>query len=151
MKQEKPLITLIGTGQAKLGMVFIHRGSSQKCLECRYFQVCIKNLEADRVYKIVKVRDRVLPCRLYETNMQVVEVKEAEITTAIPSRLAVDGATITFQKLECQLQNCESYELCFPKGLMDEERCHIIEVTESLHCPLGLSLRKAVLQRVPSS
>ncbi|MCW4021338.1 MAG: UPF0179 family protein [Candidatus Bathyarchaeota archaeon] len=145
----KHVVTLISTGQAQAGRVFIHRGAGSKCEGCEYSQVCVDNVEPERVYKIVKVRDKTLPCRGYETEMQVVEVVDAEIPVSIPAKKAISGAVIVFQTPNCEEETCMNYELCFPTGLKAEDRCKVLEVTGNLQCSQGSPRKKVLLQRVP--
>jgi len=151
MKDEKPIVTLIGTGQAEIGKVFIHKWPSSKCESCKYSSVCIRNLEPDRVYKVIKVRDKTLPCDLCEMEMRVVEVVDAEIPAAVPSKQAIERATITARLPNCKEQDCENYKLCFPIGLKDGVRCEILDVTESLRCLQELPLKKVLLRRARAS
>ena len=147
----KRIVTLIGSGQAKLGTVFIHKGPGSKCLDCEYSKVCVQNVESGRVYEIVGVRDKFLPCRQYETEMRVVEVTDAKITSSLPTKQAISGAVVVFQAPECRNEGCESYELCFPLGLKSRDRCEVLEVTETFQCPLGASRKKVVLRLAPAS
>jgi len=144
-------VTLIGTAQAQVGGVFIHKGPGSRCENCEYFKVCIKNVQPERVYEIVKVREKFLRCKLYEADMQVVEVVDAEILAAIPSKQTIVGIVITFQTPECKNESCENYELCFPTGLRDNDRCEVLEVIGSLQCSLGASLKRASLRLAPIS
>lgn len=147
----KPIVTLVSIGQARVGTTFLHRGAGTKCENCIYFQVCVKNLEPERVYKIVKVRDKTLPCRQYDAEMQVVEVLDAEIPAAIPAKQAIEGAVIMFQVPDCSQESCENCEICFPKGLRAGDRCEVLNVTESLRCSEAFLLKKVSLRRVPVS
>ncbi len=147
----RKIVTLIGVGQAHVGTVFIHRGPGSKCGICEYSQVCVKNVEPERVYRIVRVREKTLPCRQYETEMQVVEVVSAEISAAILSKKAIAGVVIAFQTPECKVEGCENYSLCFPTGLRDRDRCEVSGVTGSLQCPGGLALKTVSLRRVLAS
>ncbi len=149
--QERSVITLVGVRQAKEGFVFIHQGPSSSCEGCEYYQVCIKNLEAGRVYKVARLREKVFSCRLHEAGARVVEVVESDILVALPSKLAIEGAVITFQKVECDVQACEHHELCVPRGLVNGDHCTILKIDEKVACSKGLSLVKAVLRRLPSS
>ncbi len=151
MVQEKSVITLVGFKQAKKGFVFIHQGPSSNCEGCKYYQVCIKNLENGRVYKVVKLREKVFPCILHEAGARVVEVVESNILAAIPSKLAIEGAVITFQKGDCDVQACENNELCVPRGLANGDQCTVLRICEKILCPNGLSLVKAVLRHLRSS
>ena len=149
--QGRSVITLIGVRQAKEDFVFIHQGPSSSCEGCEYYQVCIKNLEAGLVYKVVRLREKVFPCRFHETGARVVEVVESDILTVLPSKLAIEGAIITFQKEECDVQACEHHELCVPCGLVNGDHCTVLKIGENVACSKGLSLVKAVLRRLPSS
>ena len=151
MKEEKSIVTLIGIGQAVVGKEFIHKGPGTKCESCKYSQVCVRNLEPERIYRIVEVREKTLPCALYETEMQAVEVVETEIAAVVPSKQAIQGAIITLHNPDCKEQECKNYETCFPTGLKDRDRCEIVAVTESLQCPQGLPLGKVLLRRAPAS
>lgn len=147
----KRIVTLIGSGQAKVGTVFIHKGPGSKCGDCEYNRVCVQNIEPGRVYEITGVRDKFLPCKQYETEMRVVEVADAKINSCLPTNQAIHGATITFQAPDCKNEGCESYELCFPLGLKTGDRCDVLEVTEAFECPLGASRRRVVLRLSPPS
>ena len=148
MNRRDVIITLIGKGQARIGEAFIHRGPGSKCEGCEYSKVCIDNVEPGRIYEIVGVRDRMIFCRRYEIEMQVVEVVNAKIKAAIPSRQAVPGAIITFRASTCDMESCEYRSLCFPVGLFPNDRCEVLEVTRTLPCPLGFSLKEALLRLV---
>lgn len=150
-RKDRYLVTLIGVKQAKVGHTFIHKGPSAGCEHCKLQQTCIKNLEAGRVYRIVRLREKIFPCELHETGVRVVEVVESDVWTTLPPKLAMEGAVITFQEQECDMQVCEHYEYCLPCGLVDGDRCAILEVGENVVCSRGLSLVKAVVRRLPAS
>ncbi len=151
MVREKSVITLVGVKQAKKGFVFIHKGPSSNCEGCKYYQVCIRNLETGRVYKVVKLREKVFPCMLHEAGARVVEVVESNILAALPSKLAIEGAVITFRKGDCNVQACEHLELCAPRGLANGDQCTVLKIGEKILCPNDLSLVKALLHRLRSS
>jgi len=80
--------------------------------------------------------------------MQVVEVVNAKIPSAIPSKQAIPGAIITFRRPVCdKKEKCAYYDLCFPEGLKSGDRCEVVEVIQNVHCLLG-SPRKKVLLRL---
>jgi len=149
-RERRPIITLIGPGQAKLGMRFLHKGGTPKCEGCQYRRVCIENLEPGRIYKIVGVREKTLFCEAYGMEMVVVEVTESEVEAAIPSGSAIEGAIISFKNPECTEDDCENYRLCFPEGLKNGDRSQILEVDGSLKCRLRIPLRRVRLLRVRS-
>jgi uncharacterized protein (UPF0179 family) len=109
------------------------------------------NIEPNRVYKIIEVRDKRLQCMQYETEMSVIEVTDAEIPSSLPAKQAIPGAIVTLKASECQNEACVSYELCHPVGLKDGDRCEVLEVTENLECPEGKSQKKVVLRLAPAS
>jgi len=151
MSLRKVIITLVGTNQAKEGFRFIHRGSTDKCEGCEYLHVCSLNLEPGRIFTVVGIRDKTLYCRLSEENMRVVEVVESEIEGAIHSKQAIEGATVLFQPSDCPMEDCENFQLCFPKGLLRGDRCEIAAVTGRLRCLQSLPLMRVLLRRVPIS
>jgi len=148
---KKPTVTLVGVRQAREGFVFIHQGTGSECEGCEYHEVCVKNLETGRVYKIVGVREKTFPCKLHEGGVRVVEVVESDVLTALPSKLAIEGAVITFRRQECDVQACEHFERCVPCGLLDGDRCVIVEAGGNIACLEGLLLVKVVLRRLPAS
>jgi len=147
----KKTVTLISTAQAQVGKVFIHKGPGSRCVNCEYYKVCVENVKPECVYKIVKVREKILHCKLYEADMQAVEVVDAEISAAIPSKQTIVGIIITFQTPDCENESCENHELCFPTGLKDNDRCEVLEVIGSLQCSQGASLKQAFLRLAPVS
>ena len=151
MRRKQIIVTLVGKGQAKVGEVFIHRGPGSKCAECEYYQVCIENIESGRVYEIVKVRDKTLFCSRYEMEMQVVEVVNAKIPSAIPAKQAIPGAIITFRTPVCEEERCAFYDLCFPEGLKSGDQCEVLEVIQSVQCSLGSPRKKVLLQLASAS
>ena len=151
MSEKKVLVTLVSINQAKEGFTFLHKGAAPKCEQCEYFHVCVKNLEPGRVYRVVGLREKRVQCESAETDMIVVEVIESEIEGAIPSKQAMEGAVMFFQTGECHKEGCENLDLCFPKGLLNGDRCQEVKITGNLRCPQGLSLTKVVLQRAPVS
>lgn len=151
MSQRKTLITLVSLKHAVEGFTFLHRASAPKCEGCEYLRVCVENLEPGRVYRVTGLREKTVPCGLAEADMRVVEVVESEIETAIPSKQAIEGAVISFQTQECNMEDCQNLEICFPKGLLKGDRCEIVKVSGSLQCLQGFPLARAFLRRVPFS
>jgi len=145
------IITMIGVKQATVGLTFIYHGPCPACEGCEYRKVCVENLEPGRVYRIVGLRERVFPCRVHEGGVRVVEVVEADVEAALPSKVAIEGATITFQPRECGQVDCEHYNLCFPVGLFRGDHCAILKVGERIRCREGLSLTRVVLRRTHAS
>ena len=148
---QNKIITLVSKDKAQVGYTFLYNGPSSSCEGCERYQVCIKNLEEGRVYRVLKVRKRGFPCRLHEEGVVVVEVIESEVPAAIQTKLAIEGAVIPFESLECNDLFCKAYNLCVPVGLKEGDRCKIIEVKGTVKCPRGLRLTEVSLQRLLSS
>jgi len=147
----KRIVTLISSGQADVGTIFQHKGAGSKCFNCEYFRVCVQNLEPNRVYEVIAVRDKIIHCKKYEIEMRAVEVIDAKIYSSLPSKHAIQNAIVVFQSPQCRNERCENYELCFPRGLKDGDRCKVLEVIEIFQCPLEASRKKVLLQLAPSS
>lgn len=149
-KNPKNRITIVGNKQAREGFTFIHRGPAEKCVECRFRKVCLENLEINRVYEVVGVRERQLSCSIHEDGAQVVEVQEASAKTTIPRRGAFEGATFTYKPRRCEKADCENYELCHPLGLQLGDRCKVVEVTGKIDClsDIGNPLAIILLHRM---
>jgi uncharacterized protein (UPF0179 family) len=154
LKKKKQTITIVGKTQAKEGFTFIHKGGTDKCTECRFHRVCIENLEPDRVYEVVGIREREIPCAIHEDGARVVEVTEPLIRMAIPLKEGFEGAVFTFIPKECDRSDCDKRTLCFPLGIKSGDRCKIIEVVERIECdmesknPLAIILLRRVAQQI---
>jgi hypothetical protein len=144
-------ITMIGVNQAKEGYVFVQLGASSRCLDCEFHKVCVQNLEVGRIYKVTGLRENVFPCRLQGATMRVVEVVESEVKVALPSRLSIKSAVVVFKAQECSERRCENHGLCVPLGLVDGDRCVILQAGEKIPCNEDSELVKVVLRRIPSS
>ncbi|MEM2273355.1 MAG: UPF0179 family protein [Candidatus Bathyarchaeia archaeon] len=150
-KSRKTIVTMLSESQSKIGEAFIYRGFGQKCCGCRYFNVCAGNLREGRIYKVVNVRNKIFKCEIYDIKMRVVDVIEAEINAAIPSKQAIEGVTLTFHPQKCDEGDCENNMLCMPDGLVENDRCEVVKIYGRIICPQGLQLMKVLLRRVPSS
>ncbi|MEM0011053.1 MAG: UPF0179 family protein [Candidatus Bathyarchaeia archaeon] len=149
-KTRKIIVTMLSASQSRVGETFIYKGAGEKCYECKYFNVCAGNLREGRIYKVVNVRKKALNCEAYDIEMRVVDVVEAEINAAIPSKQAIEGVILTFYPQKCEEENCKNYALCLPEGLRESDRCEIVKIYGKLSCPRGLQLMKALLRRVLS-
>jgi len=148
-EKKKVIITMLGAGQAEVGKSFIYRGFGSKCNKCKYFNVCAKNLETGRIYRVINVRNKTFKCEAYDLELRVVEVVEAEILAAIFSKQAIEGVVLAFHRQECGEGSCENNMYCSPEGLMDNDRCEVIKVYGRISCPKGLQLAQVLLKRVP--
>jgi uncharacterized protein (UPF0179 family) len=147
MVDVKKTITLVGLKQAKMGFSFLHESTLEECKGCEFFQVCIANLKLGRVYKVIKIKDKIFPCRIHEEGVRVVEVIEPNIESDIDTRLAFPSSIITFQPQECNEVSCNNYGKCVPQGLQGGDKCKILSVKGQVKCPLNRSLVLVLLQR----
>ncbi|MGQ4834541.1 MAG: UPF0179 family protein [Candidatus Asgardarchaeia archaeon] len=144
------ITTLIGKALAKKGNKFLYVGDTMVCKNCEYYKVCQENLERKRVYEIVDVKNVEHPCNLHDGGSVVlVEVKEAEIETLIPSKKAIEGGITEFSPVDCTDINCKEYrELCQPLGLFKGDKVQIVKVLEKISCGKGKSFSKVIVRRL---
>ncbi len=141
------IITIIGKEQARVNYRFQFHGYSNDCKTCKYGKACLNNLEAGRIYAIVKVTEKELECMLHGGKGKVVEVVEGAIKSAIDARMAIQDVLIEYTPIECGLLSCKNYEICSPQGLIRGDRCRIIKIMDTLDCNKGFSLVSVSLQR----
>ncbi len=145
---DKPIITLVGSKQARIGFTFVHEGPAKVCKNCNYNTVCVDNLKRGWVYQVVSLRDKNLPCEIHEGNARVVEVQQAEIKSVIESRLAIPKGIISFNSQNCENEDCPNFSFCVPMFLKEGDKCKIADVKNPIDCPLSRSLVFALLLRV---
>ncbi|MHA1238830.1 MAG: UPF0179 family protein [Candidatus Odinarchaeia archaeon] len=146
------ILTLIGEKQAKVGNKFILNSISDECVKCKLKQVCVDNLEKGRIYEIINVRGDRHKCSLFEGDTVVVEVKLAPITALINSRICFEGATITFNPVDCNNFQCKNRKYCNPVGLKKGDKCKIIKILNKEKgeiCPEKRGLKLVQLELLP--
>ena len=143
-------ITIVGVDQARLGYTFLFQSPTSMCKNCGFYNVCVENLESGRVYRIIDVGKKKLPCKLLQGEGFVVEVEESPIEVCLDRRLAIRDAIITFNPASCGICTCGNYEKCIPVGLVAGDRCKVIESGQVVQCPERLELVLASLLRVVS-
>ncbi|MCD6530664.1 UPF0179 family protein [Candidatus Bathyarchaeota archaeon] len=148
-EDKERIVTLLGVKQARVGYCFVFLDDSNEyCNGCERRPVCLGNLEAKRVYRVIKVRGRIFPCKVHAEGVSVVEVVEADIIAAVPKSQAFEGAILTFQSLECEDLECPMYEICHPQGVSDGEKCKVLKIDKNFFCPKSFPLVKVLLRRV---
>ncbi len=135
------LITLVSYLVAKKGHRFVFTGAPDECKSCRFYTVCVGRLRPGHAYEVVEVLGIKNRCPVNEYVITV-KVREVPIEVAIPTRLAVEGMTVTYEKIECN-EDCPHKELCKSKYLPSRCRVKIVKVKEKINCAKGLSLTKA--------
>jgi hypothetical protein len=140
------MITLIGKDLAKKGMEFVYLGPAQECDDCRFKSSCIGNLEVNRKYVITDIKDNEQKCSIHSQNVVIpVEVERAQIDILTSSKNIFEGSTFTFNAPECD-ENCEFHDLCFPEGLIENDKCIVIK-NHGKHkeCKKGYKFNKLTL------
>jgi hypothetical protein len=149
MDDKEATITVVGLRQSKTGFQFLHEKPLAECASCRLYQVCMTNLEANRVYEIIEVREKHFPCSIHEEGVRVVKVVEADREAAINPKFVFPQALITLTTQDCHNLSCSNYSTCLPQGLKNGDKVKILEVKEAISCPEDHSLVKVVLRRLP--
>lgn len=141
------MITLIGKDLAQKGTEFVYLGPAEECGECRFKSSCIGNLEKNRKYVITDIKDSEQKCPVHSQNTVVpVEIEMAEIDVLTTSKNIFEGSTFTYNAPECD-EYCEFHDLCFPEGLIEEDKCIVIK-NQGKHkeeCKKGFKLNKLTL------
>lgn len=141
------IITLVSSPVAKEGYVFQFTGLAPDCVECPFRKVCVDKLKPGHVYRVVRVLGIKNKCRL-TGSVTTVEVEEAPVRAAVPSRLAVEGMVIRFSKVKCDRKDCPYYGICRQKLLPEAGKVKIVGVGKKVECPRGFSLREVDAQVV---
>ncbi len=145
------MITLVGKKLAKEGLVFYSYKNHNKCVGCKYYRVCMGNVEQGRRYRIIKVMDHTLQCKLHEEGeANVVEIEETDYNALISSKQAIEGANIIYDPRLCKFYGCPNRELCFVEGLSPGDKCKVVEIDNDfeIECLNKEKLSKAKLRRI---
>ena len=141
------MITLIGKDLAQKGVEFVYLGPAEECNDCKFKSTCIGNLEVNRKYVITDIKDNEQKCPLHAENAVIpVEIERAEIDILTTSKNIFEGSTFTYNAPECD-EHCEFHDLCFPEGLIENDKCIVI-ANQGKHdgeCKKGLKLNKLTL------
>ena len=142
------MITLIGKKLAKEGQEFVFLGPADECEECIFKSSCIGSLEENRKYVITEVRDNEQKCPIHGDGIVVpVEVDRAKIDLLTTSKSIFEGSTFTFNAPDCDEEDCEFRDLCFPEGLVENDKCIVLnhEGKHNNECKKGYKLNKLTL------
>ena len=142
------MITFIGKILAKEGLEFVFLGPADECEECRFKSSCIGSLEENRKYVITEVRDNEQKCPIHGDGIVVpVEVDRAKIDLLTTSKSIFEGSTFTFNAPDCDEEDCEFRDLCFPEGLVENDKCIVLnhEGKHNNECKKGYKLNKLTL------
>ncbi|UCE81100.1 MAG: UPF0179 family protein [Methanobacteriota archaeon] len=140
------LVTVVGNKQCKEGFEFVFGGPLAECRDCKVRNVCF-HLEENRRYKVRSVRDVQHDCRIHEDGVRVVEVEKIPLRAAIPARVALEGAMLTFEDTRCGNLSCANYRACRPLGASEGMRFKITSVDNNdVKCDKGLKLKAVLLE-----
>src|SRR5207249_2119534 len=142
-------ITLVGERQAQVGHEFVYRGPQPECRPCKVRAACLNQALGQR-YRIKRVRDVTHPCLLNEERARVVEVELAPPEASLPSRAAIEGAVLSYEKIVCSNAACPNFRLCHPPVTEPGLRVRVEGVdTERVAGPEGRGARARGEQREP--
>ena len=81
------MITLIGKDLAKKGQEFVFLGPAEECENCRFKSSCVGNLEVNRKYVVVGVKENEQKCPIHSGGVVIpVEIDRAKIDLLTPSK-----------------------------------------------------------------
>ena len=116
-------------------------------IDCKFKSTCVGNLEENRKYIITEVKDNEQKCPLHSENKVIpVEIERAEIDILTTSKNIFEGSTFTYNAPDCD-EACDYHDLCFPEGLIENDKCIVLE-NQGKHkenCKKGLKLNKLTL------
>ena len=141
------MITLIGKDLALEGMEFVFLGPADECENCRFKSSCVGNLELNRKYVVVDVKDNEQKCSLHDEGLVVpVEVERAKIELLTNSKSIFEGSTFTYNAPDCD-EKCDFHDLCFPDGLAENDKCIVLgnEGKHKEECKKGYKLNRLTL------
>ncbi|MHA1371172.1 MAG: UPF0179 family protein [Promethearchaeota archaeon] len=111
------VVTLVLKSVAKKGYDFYHENEYDDCKSCKLYQICMKNLQKHRTYKVVDVRNSVVhkcPNDYFKEDLVVVRVKECPIEVAFPIRKVFENIQIKYHPIPCPEKSCKYFENCNP-------------------------------------
>ena len=104
------MITLIGKDLAKEGQEFIFLGPANECENCRFKSSCVGNLELNRKYVVVDVKENEQKCPVHAEGIVIpVEVERASIDLLTSSKSIFEGSTFTYNAPDCD-ENCDFHD-----------------------------------------
>ncbi len=152
--RERTVVTLVGEAQASKGFKFVASVPPDMCRQCKLFLACMGKLVPGRAYEVVELKDKEHYCELYEGNVRVAKVMQAPIEILIKPQHAMEGATMVYTGIDCDVKRCPLESRCRPEGVRKGEKVKILGVPEDVsgETPCKKKLRKATVLVVdPSS
>ncbi len=140
-------VSMLTETMAKEGVEFSPY-ASEKCIGCRFFNVCIGNLRPGARYRVVKVRSHRNKCPLLSEEMYVVEVEELPVRLVVPSNMAIEGMTITYRKPPRCPDEVKRFGVdCNPPYILEGEKATVKKIVGRLRG--GLTVVEAELLDPP--
>lgn len=151
--REKIIVTLVGEGQSSKGFKFIASVPPEMCRQCKLFLACMGKLVPGRAYVVIELKDKEHYCALYEGNVRVARVAQSPIEILVKPQHAIEGATMAYASIDCEIKRCSMEGTCRPEGIKKGEKVKIIGVPKDVsgQIPCRKKLRKATVLVVDSS
>lgn len=142
------MITLIGKKLAREGESFLFYEAAEECSSCRFKATCVDSLIPGHMYTITEVRDVEQKCPIHEEEkVKVVAVEDAEICILTDSKGVFEGSNFTFSRKGCSNKDCDFRDMCYPDGILKEEKCtYIKDLGKFKDCPRGNQLQKCIVK-----
>ncbi|MEZ0247945.1 MAG: UPF0179 family protein [Thermoproteus sp.] len=126
----RAVATLVSREQAEVGHRFKVVKVPDECLSCRLYSVCIGRLKPGRTYRIVEVRPSLgQKCKITGGEMTPVVVEEMPIRLLLPRRKAQEGIIVTYEG------DCRGCDGCPDENTLNiNEKILIIKVLDKTKC-----------------
>ncbi|UXD21418.1 hypothetical protein IPA_04065 [Ignicoccus pacificus DSM 13166] len=129
----------------KVGERFVATGLLPTCETCWLKEKC-GQLKKGWIYEVKAIIGRIEhPCKLHG-KVVVAELEELGVSLVVPSKLAIEGATVEYTPIACDNKNCPLWGDCTGRKhrLGRRVRVKIVSVIEKVDCPKGESLYKVI-------
>jgi len=118
-----------------------------RCFMCEFYRACVGALRAWGRYRVVSVRRASHFCPIVGDEMVVVEVEDEPLLAAVESKVAVEGVTLRYAKVECNAP-CPYRGYCMRVPLLEGEVVRVARVLQRLPCPKSRPL--ALVELLPA-
>lgn len=130
---------------AEVGRTFDYLGPDPLCENCKVRMICF-NLEEGARYRITFLRPTFHDCEAAEGRVRVAEVERVPREACVDAKGAMEGATVTFNRPECEHIGCPHYRECHPEGIADGAKVTIVSMGKKADCRLGESRIPVIIQ-----
>lgn len=140
-------VAMVPSAQARKGAVFKVM-LDPRCFRCKLYRVCASTLRAGGRYRVVNVRRVSHFCPVIGDNMVVVEVESEPVLAAVESKVAVEGVSLAYRKVECNAP-CPYRDYCTRAPILNGESVKVVKVLSRIPCPQSRSL--ALVELLPAT